>query len=488
MAKVEDSKNNAVREEMAKVLASPMFIRGERLSRFLRYIVEETLAGREDALKELVLGRDVFDRGENFDPRNDSIVRVEATRLRNKLMEYYAGVPEAGLRIELPKGAYVAQFTAADKPVQRTSRRSWIIGAGIAASLATGVALYEKLGKRSARESSNPEAARLYLEAHRLLAQSAPINHHPDQLPKWLADSIPVFERVVELDPSFGGGWASLADVYLSASDHYRSDRWKFKELARAAAKRALEISSDLTEGHEVLGVLAMYQDWRFPAAVRELAQVSKLAPRSSTASRNYGSALAVMGRFEEALVEISRRELESPDAGEIPAVRAQLHFLTRRYSDAQQAAMRAVSLNRRDRFARWVLGVSTQLLGDFDGAARAYQEILDIDPMDGRAAPAMAQLLAQRGKGAEGIAMIEGLVERWGSAAGWQSSRAMVLSAGGDANGAAAALREAFAWKEATVPFMLLDARFDVIRRTDEFRRLAVQLNSSPLWNSMRG
>ena len=485
---MEDDKSKAIREEMAKVLASPIFTRGERLSRFLRYIVEETVAGREDSLKEMVIGRDVFDRGENFDPRNDSIVRVEATRLRNKLMEYYLAHPAAAMRIELPKGGYVVQFAVVDKPVVKSPRRAWIVGAGVAASAAVGAILYTARAKKSGRESTNPEAARLYLEAHRLLAQHGAPPRQPDQLPAGLTESIPLFERVVALDPGFGAGWASLAQAYMLAGNFHRPDRWTYQERARAAANRALAISGDLAEAHEVLGDLALYRDWQFPEGVRQWEQVSHLVPRSAMAARSHGAALALMGRFEDALSEISRRELESPDAGEMPAVRAQLHFLTRHYADAQQAGLRAVSLSPENRFARWILGVSTQMLGNFEEAAKIYSEILRADPVDGRAAAALAQLRAQQGKHDEAIELIEAHVKQVGNAAGWQSSRAMVLSAVGDASGAAAALREAFRWREGTVPYMLLDARFDVIRRTDEFIRLSVQLKSSPLWHSMSG
>jgi serine/threonine-protein kinase len=78
-----------VRTQLDKVLSSENFVKSVRLSRFLRLAVERTLAGRQDSLKESTLGRDVFDRRADYDPRTDSIVRVEARRLRRKLKEYY---------------------------------------------------------------------------------------------------------------------------------------------------------------------------------------------------------------------------------------------------------------------------------------------------------------------------------------------------------------------------------------------------------------
>ena len=77
-----------VRQQLDRILASDLFANADRLSRFLRYVVERTLAGEGDQLKEYAVGVGVFDRGEQYDPRVDSIVRVEASRLRTKIDEY----------------------------------------------------------------------------------------------------------------------------------------------------------------------------------------------------------------------------------------------------------------------------------------------------------------------------------------------------------------------------------------------------------------
>jgi TolB-like protein len=78
------------------------------LARFLRFIVERTLEGRSEEIKELVLATEVFDRGADFDPRESTIVRTEARRLRQRLEDYYrTGGRDDPIQIELPKGTYV---------------------------------------------------------------------------------------------------------------------------------------------------------------------------------------------------------------------------------------------------------------------------------------------------------------------------------------------------------------------------------------------
>ena len=77
-----------VRAELDRIFASKGFGGAGRLSRLLRYVVDRTLAGESDQLKEYVVGVEVFDRDASYDPRLDSIVRVEAGRLRSRLDEF----------------------------------------------------------------------------------------------------------------------------------------------------------------------------------------------------------------------------------------------------------------------------------------------------------------------------------------------------------------------------------------------------------------
>ncbi len=93
------------------ILSNSLFAESPRLRDFLRFIVEQTLAGSERSLKEYVIGTEVFGRNANFDPRVDSIVRAHAGRLRKKLDEFYQAQPDERLvMISLPKGHYVPQF------------------------------------------------------------------------------------------------------------------------------------------------------------------------------------------------------------------------------------------------------------------------------------------------------------------------------------------------------------------------------------------
>ena len=99
-----------VRDCLARVLASPPFAASERLKRFLSFAVEQALDSA-DGPKEYEIGVRVYDRGEDFDPAHDSIVRTEAARLRKRLDEYYEnGGREDPIKISIPRGSYRAAF------------------------------------------------------------------------------------------------------------------------------------------------------------------------------------------------------------------------------------------------------------------------------------------------------------------------------------------------------------------------------------------
>lgn len=100
-----------IRDELDRVLASEVFLAARRPSAFLRFVVETSLQGGADGIKEYLIGVEVFDRPPQYDPRLDPVVRIEAGRLRTKLAQYYAGPgKEDPVVIALPKGSYVPEF------------------------------------------------------------------------------------------------------------------------------------------------------------------------------------------------------------------------------------------------------------------------------------------------------------------------------------------------------------------------------------------
>jgi len=102
-----------VQLQLGRILASRFFSHSGRLHRFLSFAAKHALARSGERLKEYLVGVEVYDRGPDYDPRIDPIVRVEARRLRAKLKAYYASIGRNDpLLIELPKGTYTPRFRA----------------------------------------------------------------------------------------------------------------------------------------------------------------------------------------------------------------------------------------------------------------------------------------------------------------------------------------------------------------------------------------
>ena len=135
------------------VARSPGFVAAPRKGQLLRYLVKRSLAG--EATNEYAIGVDIFGRPESFDPREDSIVRTEATRLRQKLRQYYQSEGQSDrIRIELPLRIYTPVFVARDAGTsanggelqavsppppsidRRRPARAWVLGVGLAATVA----------------------------------------------------------------------------------------------------------------------------------------------------------------------------------------------------------------------------------------------------------------------------------------------------------------------------------------------------------------
>jgi len=201
----------AVNEQLDRLTASDAFRNSDRLVHLLRFLVDKTLLDQRQHLKEYVLGTEVFGRPSSFDPRTDSIVRVEASRLRSKLRLYYAveGCDDPVL-IELPKGTYVPAVTVrrpAPHPAQAAPRTAvappvvprrrwprlspamtWVLSAALLVALGIGAVV-------GLRGRSGPDAPREALAVLPFLTASA--NLDDERLTEGFVDELTTaFARV----------------------------------------------------------------------------------------------------------------------------------------------------------------------------------------------------------------------------------------------------------------------------------------------------
>ncbi len=134
-----------VREYLRFLLGQSAFNASERNRRFLSYVVEETLEGRADRIKAYSIALAAFDRSTDFDPLTDPIVRIEASRLRRALEHYYLTEGKADLiRIDIPKGSYIATFGYGSPPSELGMAAPPMAEAAMPASKAAPVVLIPK--------------------------------------------------------------------------------------------------------------------------------------------------------------------------------------------------------------------------------------------------------------------------------------------------------------------------------------------------------
>lgn len=152
-APLSEYEQDAIRLQLERLLAHPLFKHSKRSAPFLRYIVEHTLADKSANLKERALGIEIFERSPNYDTTSDPVVRVTAGEIRKRIAQYYFEPGhETELRIELPPGSYLPEFRFASPqldsvsvaPVQNLHRNStWPAITATVAVLAIGLVIFK---------------------------------------------------------------------------------------------------------------------------------------------------------------------------------------------------------------------------------------------------------------------------------------------------------------------------------------------------------
>ena len=131
-----------IERAIGRICASQAFVRADRAARLLRYVVEKTLHGQAGEVKEYTIALEVFGRA-SYDSRIDSLVRVEAGKLRELLAKYYETEGrDDPVRIEIPKGGYVPVFHEASLAPPAPRRLRLVLAAGVLVLLVAGAALW----------------------------------------------------------------------------------------------------------------------------------------------------------------------------------------------------------------------------------------------------------------------------------------------------------------------------------------------------------
>ena len=121
-----------------------------------------------------------------------------------------------------------------------------------------------------------------------------------------MRQAIVFFEQAIALDPGYALAYADLSDIYRSLVNSGLLDPNEYLPKARAAAQKALELDDSLADAHYALANLMTY-GWEWADAEREYTRAIVLNPNLALAHRWYAAYLRIMGRHEQAIVEITR-------------------------------------------------------------------------------------------------------------------------------------------------------------------------------------
>jgi len=172
----------------------------------------------------------------------------------------------------------------------------------VASSIATAIQGHASQSKPTVRRPVDPDAYRLYLKG---------VYHWDRRTAENFQKATQYFEQAIDKDPAFAQAHAALAGIYIMLSGYSLAPTNEVLPKAKAAAVKALELDNALSDAHETLATVQMFE-WSFPDAEKEFRQAVSLEPSNAGVHQGYGTFLARMGRFDEAFVELRKAvELE---------------------------------------------------------------------------------------------------------------------------------------------------------------------------------
>ncbi|QOY86457.1 tetratricopeptide repeat protein [Paludibaculum fermentans] len=349
---------------LESILRSPLFTRAERQSRLLRFIVENALIGDPNALRETSIGLEVYDRPADFDPKEDTIVRVEASRLRSRLVEYYDGDGrDALIRVSIPRGGYVPAFAytrieqpAAAKlpeapaspppPVVRAKPHiRWILAAAGGLMLLTLAAWRYNRSPVAAPDDKDAEA-------RKLLSLAAPLSHY--YTPDSLAQARRLLERAAELAPDSAEVQAALAEAYLDSANTNSALRKGLAPKILKAAQRSRDLAPSSPVGYTALIRYHrdLTMDWNAAKLICEQAILHSLKEQPFLGS--CATVESLRGNHEVAWTWAERYAEAQPNSAGARRTLGEVYYRAGQLDRAASALRKAAALSPKGRISPW--------------------------------------------------------------------------------------------------------------------------------------
>ena len=430
-----------VKAELARILASPAFRTATTHRRLLSHLVTQALSGHGAGLKEAVLGVEVFDRAPGeFDPRGDTIVRVEVRRLRQRLARCYATESHDGqVEISLPVGSYAPVF-----------RRRPLASANAPRAVESGV---------------HKEARELIERGDFLLRQGDQDSYRK---------ALERFEQARSLQPDNALAHLGAARAWSALVGMTFEPATPGIEHARELARRAIECEADQGEAYGLLASIAHRYDYDWRAAEPMFDHAIALAPGSSFLHHALAFSLTMARRFDEAELEYRlARELDPLD----PSLRTReaiLHLYRHQWSEAECGLRAVLDMTPGAALPLSLLGSVQLCRGEPEAALATYAEVARGTPQLSIGEVGMAQALALAGRRDEALALLAALQQRFDPDKHLSPYQlAMIRWRLGETDAALSQLEAAAQTRDCNFFCLPVDPAFDALRSHPRFEAL---------------
>ena len=340
--------------QLERVLLSPRFAHNQRRSRFLRYLIEQHLAGCDSILKESVIGVEVFGRKPDYNPKTDAIVRAEARRVRSLLSEFYAGEgKEDAIIIELPKGGYVPVIRrpVSERKAQNGSRwRLKVSVAGMVVVIAAGLLAPWAMRRSVSSSVGTPKSPRPRLgpnqrnyessQAYALYVRAQAAYHAGEEI----ADTdVGIYQEAIDKDRSFAPAYAGLAAALAFDSSRPIGRRKDGFIDMKVAAEKAIQLDPLLPQAHEALGVVyARLGEWT--KSQHSFRRAIELDPKASTPRLDLAmNVLMPLGWINDALWQVRTAAESDPHSPDVQDAYAYILISAGEFNEAEEHCRKSV-------------------------------------------------------------------------------------------------------------------------------------------------
>jgi serine/threonine-protein kinase len=309
------------------------------------------------------------------------------------------------------------------------------------------------------RYTDDTEAYQLYLKGRFYTSKATSEGLHK---------GIEYFHQAISLDPTYALAYSGLAEAYYGLSGAHLPPKEAMPK-ARAAAMKALEIDDTLAEAHASLALVKVFYDWDWTGAETEYRRAIELNPGYASAHHWYGWYLALMGRLDEATVEMERAQELDPLSLEITADLGLSFFFARQYDRAIAQFRKALEMEQDFIWARFFIAWAEEQQGLIDEAIAEYQRAAEVEnAMVIKAA--LGHAYAVGGKRDEAQAVLDELQQLSASKHVSPYDSAIIHTALDEKDKAFACLERAYENRSEALVWLKVDPRLDPLRATPQF------------------